>query len=114
MMRSNTLNFVRVVVRVVVAINFVLAFNFAVVDIRFVWGHSDSIMHSLSFVVVVVIVFVVALLFVADKGCAKKTLFQIFVLLISQLLFIGSLKFLCLPHIIRGTSWGVGTRILKI
>ena len=72
LMRPNTLNFVRVVVRVVVVINFVLAFNFAVVDIRFVWSHSDSIMHSLNFVVVVVIVFVVALLFVADKGCAKK------------------------------------------
>ena len=68
------------------------------------------------------------------KGVQKKTPFQIFVLLISQLLFIGSLKFLCLPHIIRGyiltnstvqkismrhynralLSTRVGTRILKI
>ena len=42
------------------------------------------------------------------KGVPKKTLFQIFVLLISQLLFIGSLKSLFLPHIIRDILWGVG------
>ena len=46
--------------------------------------------------------------------CKKKPWFWIFVLLISQLLYIGSLKFLSLPHIIRGILCGVGTRILKI
>ena len=44
----------------------------------------------------------------------KKTNIWIFVLLISQLLYIGSLEFLCLPHITRGILWGVGTRMLKI
>ena len=38
----------------------------------------------------------------------------IFVLLISQLLYIESLKFLYLPHIIRGVLCGVDTGILKI
>ena len=44
----------------------------------------------------------------------KKPYIWIFALLISQLLYIGSLKFLCLPLIIRGILCGVGTRILKI
>ena len=48
------------------------------------------------------------------KGVQKKTWFWILVVLISQLLYIVSLKFLCLPHIIGGVLWGVGTRILKI
>ena len=48
------------------------------------------------------------------KGCAKNPWFWIFVLLISQLLYIGSLKSLCLPHIIRDKICGVGTRMLKI
>ena len=39
---------------------------------------------------------------------------SVFVLLISPLLNIGFLKFLCLPHTIRGIFCGVGTRILKI
>ena len=42
-----------------------------------------------------------------DKGCEKKTWFWIFVSLISQLLYIESLKFLWI-------LCGVGTRILKI
>ena len=44
----------------------------------------------------------------------KKTDIWIFVLLISQLLYIESLKFLYLPHIIRGVLCGVDTGILKI
>ena len=44
----------------------------------------------------------------------KKPYIWIFSLLISQLLNIGSLKFLCLPHIIRVILCGVGIKILKI
>ena len=49
------------------------------------------------------------------KGVDKKNPdIWIFVLLISQLLYIESLKFLYLPHIIRGVLCGVDTGILKI
>ena len=48
------------------------------------------------------------------KRCAKNPLFWIFVLLISPLLYIGSLEFLCLPHIIRGLLALKDIRILNI
>ena len=44
----------------------------------------------------------------------KKPYIWIFVSLISQLLSIRSLKFLCLPHMIYPQLCGVDTRILKI
>ena len=49
------------------------------------------------------------------KGCAiKKTYFWIFVLIISQLLYTGSCRFLCLPHIWYPLLCRVDVWILKI
>ena len=52
--------------------------------------------------------------FFCSKGCVKKPSVWIFILLISQFLYIGSLKFLFIPHLIYTILCGVGTRMLKM
>ena len=44
----------------------------------------------------------------------KNPYLLILVLLLPQLLYIGALKFLCLPHITKGILCGVSNKILKI
>ena len=46
--------------------------------------------------------------------CKGKPWFWILVVLMSRLLCIGSLGFLCLSYIISGGLWGVGAGVLGI